>query len=61
MKIFSMFLILSSIQCHSFTLMSAIENLQSQKLDFSNVRKDLEKLFKTECDEIANSNPVGTK
>lgn len=59
MKIFLLFVI--TIQCHSFTLKTAIENLQSQKWDFSNARRDLNMLFQSECDEIVMENSCGTE
>ena len=52
MKIFLLFVMLPSIQCYWFTLEDAIENLQWQRWDFSNVRKDFDKLYDSECDEI---------
>ena len=52
MKIFLLFVTLTSFECDLFTLKDAIENLQSQRWDFSNVRKDFDKLYESECDEI---------
>ena len=52
MNIFLPFVTFSSIQCNSFTLKTVIENLQSQRWDFWNARKDFDKLFASDCDEI---------
>ena len=54
---FAMFLVgmVQSIACNSIwdaDLVTAIEELQSQKIDMQEIRKELDKVFQSDCDNF---------